>query len=126
MTISRVGLKSVALAALGVAAIASGAVAQLIYPGWDYPPSLLWFSLLTAFLIFAWYRLDTDQVGYQRSVWLNIAVIFLTPIALSYYFFRSRSFRAGAVATLLMLAAMALWFALEYSASMLVSFAVQG
>lgn len=52
-----------------------------------------------AFLIFAWYRIDSEQRSYKRSTWLNICVVALAIFAMPYYFFRSRGVRGGLVAS---------------------------
>jgi len=53
-----------------------------------------WFLLTSMFLlnitIFYWYRLDSIQRSFKRSIWLNIGVIFISLIAIpSYILLRS-------------------------------------
>jgi hypothetical protein len=47
-------------------------------------------TLAFSFLIFTWYRRDSDERQYRRSRWLNIGIILLTPVAVPYYLLRSR------------------------------------
>jgi hypothetical protein len=47
-------------------------------------------TLFFSFLIFLWYRHDSDRVGYARSRWLNIAIILASPVSVPYYLLRSR------------------------------------
>ncbi len=47
-------------------------------------------TLCFSFLTFLWYRRDSDDVGYARSRWLNIAVIAASPVSVPYYLLRSR------------------------------------
>ena len=47
-------------------------------------------GLLTNFLCFYWYRLDSERRGYQRSLGLNVAIILLAVAAMPYYMVRSR------------------------------------
>ncbi len=77
----------------------SGMVDQYFYPGIDFPPSAMGWTLVSLFLVFAWYHLDASERGYRRSPWLNVGVIALAVVALPYYFFRSRGARHGALAT---------------------------
>ena len=97
--------KSVLLSALAVASFVSGALDQYFYPGDQFPPTALAFTVVGIFLIFAWYRLDSNQVGYRRSPWLNVGVIALAIVALPFYFFRSRGAKRGTIATGMMLLA---------------------
>jgi hypothetical protein len=92
-------MKNGLLMALAASSFASGAANQYLYPGQAMPPSGTWFALLSAVLIFLWYRVDTGQRGYSRSIWLNLAVAALALAALPYYFFRSRGPRRGLIAT---------------------------
>ena len=100
--------KSLLLLALAAASFASGAIGQYLYPGYEASPVDLWFLPVFALLIFWWYRMDTIQTGYRRSPWLNIAVIGIAFLALPYYFFRSRGFKRGALATVGMVGALLL------------------
>ena len=97
------------LAVLGLAALsfASGAAGQYLYPGQNVSPVDLWVLPGFAFLIFWWYRLDSSQAGYKRTPWLNVGVIAIAALALPYYFFRSRGFKRGSLATLVLFGAIA-------------------
>lgn len=97
--------KSIVLALYAVGAFLSGAIDQYFYPGVEYPPSALGAMFVFAMLMFAWYRLDSEQRGYRRSVGLNIAVFGIGVIALPYYFFRSRGAKWGLLATGILLLA---------------------
>ncbi|GAB3092374.1 hypothetical protein [Lysobacter terrae] len=91
--------KSFVLAAAAVLSLAAGAIAQYFYPYAQSSPVDVCFTILGVALIFAWYRLDTTQIGYRRSPWLNAAVIAIAIVGLPYYFFRSRGLKRGLVAT---------------------------
>ncbi len=91
--------KSIVLLTLAIASLASGAVDQYFYAGVAFPPTALAFTVIGALLIFAWYRLDSTQIGYRRSPWLNVGVIALAIVVLPYYFFRSRGTKRGLIAT---------------------------
>lgn len=47
-------------------------------------------ALLTNFLTFCWFRLDRDARGVGRSVWANIAILLLEPVAILVYVLVSR------------------------------------
>jgi hypothetical protein len=52
-----------------------------------------WIVLSTAlfsFLIFSWYRLDSDARLYRRTVLLNIGIVMAAIVAVPYYLVRSR------------------------------------
>lgn len=97
--------KSLVLVILAIASFVSGAIDQYFYPGREFPPTAMAFAIMSVALIFFWFRLDSTQFGYRRSPWLNVSVIALAIIALPYYFFRSRGFKRGAIATAVMLVA---------------------
>ena len=88
--------KTLVLLMLAAASLLSGVVDQYFYPGQELPPTAIAFAVVAAFLIFWWYRLDSSQLGYRRSPWLNIGVVALPIIALPYYFFRTRGAKRGA------------------------------
>jgi hypothetical protein len=75
--------------------------------------------------LFAWFWLDTNERNYARSPGLNVSVIFLTVVGLSYYFFRSRGALRGAVATVLLLLACIVSFVLTYAGKWFVYHALQ-
>jgi hypothetical protein len=57
--------------------------------------------VITTFFTFLWYRLDSNEREYPRSVALNIAIVAFSIIGFPYYLFRSRGFKRGFVALLL-------------------------
>ena len=80
------------LIAIFVAALVSGAS-----DGYHHARSLtaagplnLAFAFAFSALTFAWYYFDAVQNAYRRSKVLDVAVIFLAPIALPVYFVMSR------------------------------------
>jgi len=91
--------------ALCASAFLNGAIKQYYYPGLVFPPTSVLFMLVNVALIFLWFRLDSNAIGYRRAPWLSIAVIAIPIITLPYYFFRSRGTKRGAIATGLMLLA---------------------
>jgi hypothetical protein len=80
-----------------------GATAMLMYPGQVLAPSSFAIGVVALFITFAWYRLDSDSRAYRRSLLSSAAVIGVGIFALPYYFFRTRGFRQGALATLIFL-----------------------
>ena len=105
--------KSVLLVALAVLSFAVGVVDQYFFPGQPFPPTALAYCGIGIFMVFVWYRLDSDQLGYRRSPLLNISVIGLAIVGLPCYFFRSRGAKRGAIATVLMLLALVAYSALN-------------
>ena len=102
-------LKFVALLVLAVLALVQGATAQYLSPGMPFPRSDLFFLLPEAVLVFVWYRLDSIERAFPRSVWLNIGVVGIALLALPYYFFRSRGALKGFLATAVFLGYAILW-----------------
>lgn len=51
-------------------------------------------------LIFLWYRIDADQHGFQRSVFMNVSIVMVAAIAVPYYLIRSRGWQHGQIAVL--------------------------
>ena len=47
-------------------------------------------TLVLSFCIFFWYREDSDEQQFQRSVWWNIAILILALVAVPLYLVRSR------------------------------------
>lgn len=82
---------------------ADGVVAYSVFPGQVFAPTSLVLSIAALFLIFVWYRLDADSRGFRRSPLLSVAVVGVTILALPYYLFRTRGFRQGALATVVMI-----------------------
>lgn len=56
------------------------------------------FAMIT--LIYLWYRIDADQHGFQRSVFMNISIVMVAAIAVPYYLIRSRGWQHGQIAVL--------------------------
>ncbi len=80
-----------------------GATARIMYPGQALAPSSFAIGVVALFITFVWYRLDSDSRAYRRSLLSSAAVIGVGILALPYYFFRTRGFRRGAIATLIFL-----------------------
>jgi hypothetical protein len=53
-------------------------------------------TILILGLIFAWYHIDSDMQGYERSVWMNVFVVAIAIVAIPMYLFASRGARRGA------------------------------
>lgn len=107
--------KNLMLLALAISSFVVGAVNQYFFPGRVFPPTTLIFTLISAFLIFMWYRLDANGRSYARSLGLNVCVVAVTIVALPYYFFRSRGAAQGFVATLLLVLAYVASYVLTYA-----------
>jgi hypothetical protein len=60
------------------------AVRNMEEPGWWTLGS----SILMSVMIFGWYHNDSTGKSFERSIWLNIGVIGMAPIAVPYYVFR--------------------------------------
>ena len=91
--------KVTVLLALMVTSFLVGIFGQYYYPGVKFSPVDLWTLPLFPALLFAWYRIDSNQKAYRRTPWLDIAVVGISAIALPYYLFRTRGFKGGLVAT---------------------------
>ena len=113
------------IAILMALSLIAGAASQHLFPGVDRPPTDWWLLPLFAFLIFLWYRLDSIQRSYRRSPWLNICVIGIAILALPYYFFRSRGFKGGAIASIAMLGLLLLSSALTVLGAFIVYYGLQ-
>jgi hypothetical protein len=105
--------KNIILIAIGIVGFFAGAVNQYLFPGRVYPPSDIPFLVTLTLLSFAWYRMDSEQIGYRRSVWLNVGVLALAVVALPYYFFRSRGAKRGFIAVGLFILLLLGYWALE-------------
>lgn len=79
------------LFAIGALMVLNGAV-ETHYEAAGTPPIgwTLGLALAFSFLVFAWYRHDSDEQGYRRSIWLNMGVLVASPLAVPYYLLRSR------------------------------------
>lgn len=69
--------------------------------------------LASVTLLLWWFHIDKAERRYPSSVMLNAAVAAFGPFALAYYFFRSRGFRSGAIASLLGICYLGALFALS-------------
>ena len=78
-------------------------------PGWWVISSTIALSLI----IFAWYYFDSEFHTFQRSKWLNIAVVGFAFLAIPYYIFRSREKGQRALALLKLVGFAALCFGLQ-------------
>jgi len=108
--------KTLVLAMMGFVSFSGGAISQYYRARHLHPPSGVPISLVlvSALLIFVWYRLDADQRSYRRTFFLNLSVIALAVVALPYYFFRSRGAKGGLVAILLFILLLVVSFFLSY------------
>ena len=86
--------------AILVVGLLEGIASIALYPTKPYPPSAVVAGLAMSMLTFLWYRLDTDLRSYRRTPLLSVAMVGLTIFALPYYFYRSRGFARGSLATL--------------------------
>lgn len=79
------------LFAIAALMVANGAV-DGYYEEVGTPPIgwTLGLALAFSFLVFAWYRHDSDEQGYRRTIWLNMGVLVASPLAVPYYLLRSR------------------------------------
>jgi hypothetical protein len=101
-----------AIFALG---FADGATSIFLYrPEQPFAPSTFVISVLALFLVFVWYRLDSDSRQFKRTPLLSIAVVGVGIVALPYYLFRTRGVRQGAVATLVFVSIVLGYSAIQY------------
>lgn len=118
-------MKLVVIGALMLSALLNGIASQLIAPNEVVAPIDIPFMLVGVFLLFFWFRLDSDERNYRRSVLLNVGVIGLSIVVLPYYFFRTRGFARGLAATVLFLIAGIVYSLLQYVGSYLAYLAAQ-
>lgn len=83
--------KQKVLLALAIASFVSGA-----HPMWEMSVESartleMWLILGMAFLIYFWYRIDAEEIGFRRTPLLNISMILMSAIAMPYYLMRSRA-----------------------------------
>lgn len=112
-------MKLVVFGALMLSAFLSGIVSQLMAPDAVFAPIDIPFMLVGAFLLFVWFRLDSDERNYRRSPLLNVGVIALAVVVLPYYFFRTRGFVRGLAASVLFLLAGIVYSILQYAGTYL-------
>lgn len=60
---------------------------------------ILWIVLM-AWLIYLWYRLDSEQRGFQRSPGLSAVVVLIAAVGIPWYLWQSRGPREGRLAIL--------------------------
>lgn len=96
--------KHLLVALFFVTAFLGGLARQIFAPGQLFSGVDVPITLVGILLIFLWYRTDAQQLAFRRSPVLNVMVIAITLFALPYYFFRSRGFLRGCIATALFLA----------------------
>lgn len=75
-------------------------ILALVFGCLEYGPGRgpeLWTThvLLSLALVFLWFWRDARARGYKASVFLMLAMLVLTVVALPYYLFRSRGLGAG-------------------------------
>ena len=77
----------------------SGGVRQYLFPGQEFALSDIWFLPVFVFLTFYWYYLDSKERALRRPIWLDVGTVAISIVFLSVYFFRSRGFKRGLLAT---------------------------
>jgi hypothetical protein len=119
--------KTVVIGLMALLTFLGGATVQFFYQHHARPPALtaVVSVVISAFLIFLWYRLDTDQRSYRRTYLLNIGVVGLCLIALPYYFFSSRGVKGGFVASLLFVLAIVAQFFVSMAGRYFIYFAMR-
>ena len=117
--------KLVVFGALMLSALLSGIARQFMAPNEVVAPIDILFMVVGAFLLFLWFRLDSDERNYRRSPLLNVGVISLAIVVLPYYFFRTRGFARGFGASVLFLIAGIVYSLLQYAGSYLSYLAAQ-
>ncbi|MFK2873218.1 hypothetical protein [Dyella lipolytica] len=119
--------KTIVIWLMALITFLGGATAQYFYQRHAHPPGLIAAVLvaISAFLMFLWYRLDTEQRSYRRTYLLNVGVVGFSLIALPYYFFRSRGVKGGFVASSLFFLAILGSFFVSMAGRYLVYFVVR-
>jgi hypothetical protein len=105
--------KLIVLALIMLAGFADGVSHQLTGLGGGFGRSDVVFTVIVTLLIFVWYRFDADERSYRRTPFLSVAVVALAALALPYYFFKSRGWSRGSVATGIFIACCVAYVALE-------------
>lgn len=116
-------MKLVVFGALMLTALLSGVAHQIAVPGEAVAPIDIPFMLVGAFLLFFWFRLDSDERSYKRSPLLNIGVMGFAVVVLPYYFFRTRGFARGLAASGAFLAVGIMYSLLKFVGIFLVALA---
>lgn len=117
--------KNWVLGGLAFTAFLDGSVGQYLDPGAPFPVSSIPLMLIAVTLSFMWYYIDSEQIEYRRGKFLNIGIIALGIIAFPYYFFRSRGFRRGLIFTVLFIAVVIAWSALQTFGVYMVYYGIQ-
>ena len=94
-------VKLITLSLLAVLALICGAATAFLFPNSATPPTDIALMIVGSFLLFLWYCADAHQRSFKRSPGLNIFVVALAGVGMPYYFFRSRGFKGGLLATIL-------------------------
>lgn len=110
---------------LAFLALIGGVLGQLFFPNDPFPSSDIPIMFIAAFLTFLWYRTDTEELNYRRSLCLNVGIIALGILAFPYYFIRSRGLKKGFVFTLIFLMLVIGWSILQSVGAYLVYFTLQ-
>ena len=95
--------KTTVLILIVVLSLLTGIATEYFFPGDVQSPADLAFVIGFSALLFTWYLIDTKQLAYKRSAFLDVAVFGLALFALPYYLIRSRGVKGGLVATALFL-----------------------
>ena len=95
--------KTQVLAALIGVNLIFGALLVMAYPGLAHPstvqsameafrgsPLNLGYQLVTLVVCFLWLGLDSRQLDIRRPWWLNVGVVLLTVLFVSYYLYKTR------------------------------------
>lgn len=80
-------LKQQVLLAFGALSFVSGATST---PSPTASSLEMFWIVLMAWLIFLWYRLDSDQRGFRRSPGLSVAVVLIAAVGIPWYLWQSR------------------------------------
>lgn len=95
--------KTQVLAALIGVNLVFGALLVMLYPGLAHPTTMqpameafrgsplnLGYQVVTLIVCFMWLGLDSRQLDIRRPWWLNVGVVFLTVVFVSYYLYKTR------------------------------------
>lgn len=91
--------KLIVIGSLMLCGLLSGIAHQAVAADGQVSPADILFMLIGVFLIFWWYRLDANERNYRASPLLNVSVVAVSLLALPYYFFRTRGFTRGLLAS---------------------------
>jgi hypothetical protein len=91
-----------------------GLAAYSLYPAQQFAPSSLVIGIAALFVIFLWYRLDSDSREFIRTPLLSVGIVGVAFLAIPYYLFRTRGFRQGSLAALVFLLVGVGYSAMQY------------